>query len=166
MSDYLGGEGFLSKEKDLPSSPLGVWGKSARTMTVVEYGDDLIIIDAGVMFPENEMLGIDYVIPDMTYIRENKDRVRAILLTHGHEDHIGGVPYLLNEVNAPIYGTRLTLGLLKGKLEEHGLLRTAQVHCIKAGDKIQLNSMTVEFIHVNHSIADVVALAIHTEAEL
>ena len=164
MSDYLGGEGFLSKEKRLAVIPLGGLGEIGKNMTVVEYGDDLIIIDAGVMFPENEMLGIDYVIPDMTYIRENKDRVRAILLTHGHEDHIGGVPYLLNEVNAPIYGTRLTLGLLKGKLEEHGLLRTAQVHCIKAGDKIQLNSMTVEFIHVNHSIADVVALAIHTEA--
>ncbi len=155
---------FLSKDKTLAVIPLGGLGEIGKNMTVVQCGDDLIIIDAGVMFPENEMLGIDYVIPDMTFIRENRQRIRAIFLTHGHEDHIGGVPYLLQEVNAPVYGTRLTLGLLKGKLEEHGLARTTETRCISAGDRVQIGSINVEFLHVNHSIADVVALAVHTNA--
>lgn len=144
--------------------PLGGLGEIGKNMTVIEHGNDLIVIDAGVMFPEDEMLGIDYVIPDMTFIRENRSRVRGIFLTHGHEDHIGAVPYLLQEVNVPVYGTRLTLGLLEGKLEEHGLLRSTETRCISAGDRVRVGDMTVDFIHVNHSIPDVVALAVHTRA--
>ena len=129
---------------------------------VLEYGDDLIVIDAGVMFPEEDMPGIDLVIPDITYLKENKERVKGIFLTHGHEDHIGAVPYVLQVLNAPIYGTRLTLGLLQGKLEEHGLLSVAELKEIKAGGRVKVGIFDIEFIHVNHSIADVVAIAVHT----
>ena len=114
----------------------------------VEYQDDIIVIDAGVMFPEEEMLGIDLVIPDITYLAENKDRVRGIFLSHGHEDHIGAVPYLLQVLNAPIYGTRLTLGLLQGKLEEHGLASSADLREIKAGGSVKIGALRIEFIHV------------------
>jgi len=131
-------------------------------MWVLEYKDDIIVIDAGVMFPEEEMLGIDLVIPDITYLMENKHRVRGIFLSHGHEDHIGAVPYVLQVLDAPIYGTRLTLGLLQGKLEEHGLASTADLREVKAGGSVKVGALKVEFIHVNHSIADVVAMAIHT----
>jgi ribonuclease J len=131
-------------------------------MMVLEYGNDIIVIDAGVMFPEDDMPGIDLVIPDITYLKENKERIRGIFLSHGHEDHIGAVPYVLQVLNAPIYGTRLTLGLLQGKLEEHGLLSVADLKEIKAGGRVKAGAFEVEFIHVNHSIADVVALAVHT----
>lgn len=142
--------------------PLGGLGEIGKNMMVVECGDDLIVIDAGVMFPEEEMLGIDLVIPDITYLTENRERVRAIFLTHGHEDHIGAIPYVLQEINVPIYGTRLTLGLLKGKLEEHGLESEVELREITAGSHVTVGVFDVEFVHVNHSIADVVALAIHT----
>jgi len=142
--------------------PLGGVGEIGKNMWVLEYQDDIIVIDAGVMFPEEEMLGIDLVIPDITYLAENKYRVRGIFLSHGHEDHIGAVPYLLQVLNAPIYGTRLTLGLLQGKLEEHGLASSADLREIKAGGSVKIGALRIEFIHVNHSIADVVAFAIHT----
>ncbi|NLJ87097.1 MAG: ribonuclease J [Firmicutes bacterium] len=142
--------------------PLGGLGEIGKNMMVLEYEDDIIVIDAGVMFPEDDMPGIDLVIPDITYLKENKDRVKAIFLSHGHEDHIGAVPYVLQVLDAPIYGTRLTLGLLRGKLEEHGLSSSAELKEVRAGGRVSVGIFEVEFIHVNHSIADVVAIAVHT----
>ena len=142
--------------------PLGGIGEIGKNMVVVEVGKEILIVDAGVMFPEDELLGIDLVIPDFTYIRENKDRVKGILLTHGHEDHIGALPYLLREINVPVYGTRLTLGLLEGKLKEHRLLRETRLKVVNPGNSVQIGKIKVDFIRVNHSIADTCALAIHT----
>ncbi|NLL43216.1 MAG: ribonuclease J [Firmicutes bacterium] len=142
--------------------PLGGLGEIGKNMTVVEIGGDLAIVDAGVMFPEEDMPGVDLVIPDITYLVENASRVKGIFLTHGHEDHIGGVPYVLRQLNVPVYGTKLTLALLRVKLIEHGLERSTEMKEIKAGDRVQLGNIDVGFIHVNHSIADVVALAFHT----
>jgi len=133
-----------------------------KNMTVFEYGEDALIVDCGFAFPDDEMLGVDYVIPDITYLQRIRDRIKGIVLTHGHEDHIGGIPYLLKEISLPIYGTRLTLGILFNKLREHGLEKTAMLTEISAGGSIKLGSFDVEFIGVNHSIADAVALAIHT----
>ena len=141
---------------------LGGMGEIGKNMTVFEYNNELIIVDAGIMFPEDDMPGVDLVIPDVTYLMENAHRIKAIILTHGHEDHIGGVPFLLKQVNIPVYGTKLTLGLLKLKLMEHNLEHSTKLHEIKAGDRIKIGQFDVEFIHVNHSIPDVVALAIHT----
>ncbi len=144
--------------------PLGGLNEIGKNMTVVEYGEDIVIIDCGIGFPdEEEMPGIDLVIPDITYLEANKERIRAILITHGHEDHIGAVPYILQKLNAPIYGTRLSLGIIENKLQEHPLPWKADLRCVKAGDTLRLGaSFTVEFIHVNHSIADACALAINT----
>lgn len=142
--------------------PLGGLGEIGKNMTVMEIGGDLAIVDAGVMFPEEDMPGVDLVIPDITYLVENASRVKGIFLTHGHEDHIGGVPYVLRHLNVPVYGTKLTLALLRVKLNEHGLERNTDLREIKAGDRTQVGKIDVEFIHVNHSIADVVALAFHT----
>src|SRR5690554_3039305 len=143
-------------------TPLGGVGEIGKNMMVVEVGDEFLIIDAGVMFPEDELLGIDLVIPDFTYIRENKDRVKGIALTHGHEDHIGALPYLLREINVPVYGTRLTLGLLEGKLKEHRMLKKTRLKVVNPGSSVRIGKMKVDFIRVNHSIADTCALAIHT----
>ncbi len=143
--------------------PLGGLGEIGKNMTVVEIGGDLAIVDAGVMFPEDDMPGVDLVIPDITYLVENASRIKGIFLTHGHEDHIGGVPYVLRQLNVPVYGTKLTLALLRVKLIEHGLERSTDLREIKAGDRIHIGNIDVEFIHVNHSIADVVALAFHTK---
>ncbi|NLJ83702.1 MAG: ribonuclease J [Halanaerobiaceae bacterium] len=142
--------------------PLGGIGEIGKNMMVVEVGDEILIIDAGVMFPEDELLGIDLVIPDFTYIRENKDRVKGIALTHGHEDHIGALPYLLREINVPVYGTRLTLGLLEGKLNEHRMLKKTRLKVVNPGSSVRIGKMKVDFIRVNHSIADTCALAVHT----
>jgi ribonuclease J len=133
-------------------------------MMALEYDEQIVVVDAGLMFPEEEMLGVDLVLPDITYLVERKEHVLAFLLTHGHEDHVGSLPYVLPRINAPIYGTRLTLGLLKNKLREHKLLDSAQLHEVKAGDRIELGPFKVEFIHVAHSIPDGVALAIETPA--
>ncbi len=153
----------MTKEKNkIRILPLGGLGEIGKNMTVVEIGEDLAIVDAGVMFPEDDMPGVDLVIPDITYLMENARRVKGIFLTHGHEDHIGGVPYVLRQINVPVYGTKLTLGLLRVKLNEHGLERSADLREITAGQRIQLGNFDVEFIHVNHSIAGVVALAFHT----
>ncbi|HQD70171.1 MAG TPA: ribonuclease J [Limnochordia bacterium] len=141
---------------------LGGMGEIGKNMTVFEWNNELIVIDAGVMFPEDDMPGVDLVIPDTTYLVENAHRIKAVLLTHGHEDHIGGVPFLLKQVNIPVYGTKLTLGLLRLKLIEHGLERSTELREIKAGDRITIGSFAVEFIHVNHSIPGVVAIAVHT----
>ena len=144
--------------------PLGGLNEIGKNMTAVEYGDDIIIIDCGIGFPdEDEMPGIDLVIPDVAYLEANQNRLRGILITHGHEDHVGAVPYILQKLNVPIYGTRLALGIIENKLQEHPLPWKADLRCVKAGDVVKLGaSFTAEFIHVNHSIADACALAINT----
>jgi ribonuclease J len=144
--------------------PLGGLGEIGKNMMAVETDQDILVIDAGLMFPDEDMLGIDLVIPDISYLLENRERVRGVVLTHGHEDHIGALPYLLKQLNVPVYGTRLTLGLARCKFEEHGMTRSVTTHCVKAGDSIRLGHFLIETIHVNHSIADVIALAIHTPA--
>jgi len=142
--------------------PLGGLGEIGKNMTVLEYENDILVIDCGLGFPEEDMPGIDLVIPDVTYLEMNKDKIRGVLLTHGHEDHIGAIPYLLRSINAPIYGTPLTLGIIKNKLQEHVLPWTPDLRTVNAGDKVRLGGLEAEFIHVNHSIADACALAIRT----
>ena len=141
---------------------LGGLDEIGKNMTVLEYGDDIIIIDCGLAFPEDDMLGIDLVIPDVTYLTKNIDKIKGIVLTHGHEDHIGALPYILKQINVPVFGTLLTLGLLENKLREHKMLDSTTRHTVVPGEKVKLGQMVVEFIHTNHSIADAVALAIHT----
>lgn len=141
--------------------PLGGLGEIGKNMTVFRYGDDIIIVDAGLAFPEDDMLGIDLVIPDITYLTENQDKIRAIFLTHGHEDHIGALPFILKKLNVPVYGTALTLGILQGRLKENGV-STNQLKTIKPGDVIRSGEFRLEFLRVNHSIPDAVAIAIHT----
>lgn len=128
----------------------------------VRWGDDIIVIDAGLMFPESELLGVDIVVPDITYLVENRQHVRAIVLTHGHEDHIGGLPWILSELNVPVYGTEFTLAYVEGKLEEHGLLDDAELNEIRAGERFKIGPFTIHPIQVTHSLVDCVALAIHT----
>ena len=143
--------------------PLGGLNEIGKNMTCYECGNDMFIVDCGLAFPDETMLGVDIVIPDFTYVtKNNKEKVRGIFITHGHEDHIGALPYLLKELNVPVYATRLTIGLIKNKLKEHGLLGTVQLVEVKARDVIKAGCMSVEFIHVNHSIPDACALAIHT----
>ncbi len=142
--------------------PLGGLGEVGKNMMAFEYGKNILLIDAGLMFPENDMLGIDFIIPDFGYLRDKKDLVRAIIVTHGHEDHIGGLPYLLQEINAPIYATRLSRGLLEVKLRRHKLLPQTEIHTIEAGDQINIGPFSVEFYHVCHSIPDAVGLGITT----
>ena len=142
--------------------PLGGLGEVGKNMTVYECCGDMIIVDCGLVFPDNDMFGVDMVIPDFTFVVQNKDKIKGLLITHGHEDHIGAVPYLLKKLNVPVYGTALTIGLIEGKLKEHNLNSSAKLHVTPAGSHIQLGCMDVELIHVNHSIADSVAFAIHT----
>ena len=142
--------------------PLGGLNEVGKNLTVVEYENDIIIIDCGLGFPDEEMPGVDLVIPDVSYLEANRDRIRGMVLTHGHEDHIGAIPYILRQINMPIYGTKLTLGIIQYKLEEHELAERPDLRCIKAGDTVKLGEMSVEFIHVNHSIADACCLAITT----
>lgn len=149
------------KPNTLKIIPLGGLGEIGKNLTVIEYKDDIIAIDCGLTFPEDEMLGIDVVIPDMTYLLKNEDKIRGILLTHGHEDHIGGLPYFLKRLNMPVYGTKLTLGLLENKLKEHNL-GNVSLNEVNINDKIKLGCFSIEFIHNNHSIPDSVAIAIET----
>ena len=142
--------------------PLGGLNEIGKNMTVIEYEDEMLIIDCGLGFPDEDMLGVDLVIPDVSYLEANKEKIKGLFLTHGHEDHIGAIPYILREINPPIYGTRLTLGILENKLEEHVLPYTPELHCVEAGDVVKVGECSVEFIHVNHSIADACALAINT----
>ena len=141
---------------------LGGLEEIGKNMTVLEYGNDIIIIDCGLAFPEDDMLGIDLVIPDITYLAKNVEKIRGIVLTHGHEDHIGALPYELKQLKVPVFGTLLTLGLLENKLREHKMLDKTTLHTVVPGEKVKLGEMVVEFIHTNHSIADSVALAIQT----
>ena len=143
-------------------TPLGGLGEIGKNITLYEYGDDMFLVDCGMSFPDEEMPGIDIVIPDFTYVIKNADKIKGLVVTHGHEDHIGAIPYLLKECNFPIYGTALTLGLVEGKLREHKLLDRANLNTIKPGDKVKFGKFTVEFIHVNHSIPDAVAVAVET----
>jgi len=148
--------------KKLKVMMLGGLNETGKNIAVLEYGDDIIVIDCGLAFPDEDMLGIDLVIPDISYLEKNADRVRAILLTHGHEDHIGALPYVLKTINPPVYGTRLTLGILESKLEEHKLKDTAKLITVEAGSTVKAGCFSCEFIHVNHSIADACAIAVRT----
>lgn len=143
---------------------LGGLNEIGKNITLIECENDIVIVDCGMAFPDGDMLGVDLVIPDFSYIEQNYERVKGIILTHGHEDHIGGLPFLLSKVNVPIYGTPLTLGLVGNKLKEHSLYNKSQLNVVNAGDTIKLGCMSVQFIHVNHSIPDAVAFAIKTPA--
>jgi ribonuclease J len=142
--------------------PLGGLGEFGMNSMALRYGEDIIVIDAGMMFPESELLGVDIVTPDFTYLEQNADKVRGLLLTHGHEDHIGGIPFLLSVLNIPIYGTEFTLALVERRLEEHELLDQAKLNIIKPGDRIKLGPFEIEFIRVTHSIVSAVAIAVTT----
>ena len=142
--------------------PLGGLNEVGKNITAISYKDDMVIIDCGLKFPDEDMFGIDVVIPDISYLIDNADKIRGIFLTHGHEDHIGALPYVLKQLNVPIYGTKLTLGIVETKLKEHGLLASTELITVKPRDIIKLNSLSVEFIKTNHSIADSVAIALHT----
>lgn len=144
--------------------PLGGLEQIGMNMTVIEYEDTMIVIDCGLTFPGEDMLGIDLVIPDVTYLKNNIDKLKGFVITHGHEDHIGALPYVLKEVNAPVYGTKLTVALIENKLKEHNLLKTTKRKVVKHGQSINLGSFRIEFIKTNHSIADACALAIFTPA--
>ena len=134
--------------------PLGGLGEIGLNMMAIEYDGKIIVVDAGLMFPKEDMLGVDLVIPDITYLVERASQVQAILLTHGHEDHIGALPFVINRLNVPIYGTRMTLGLVKNKLKEHRLLANATLHEVKPGDVVNLPPFSIEYIHIAHSIPD------------
>ncbi|OFV94136.1 MAG: ribonuclease J [Acidobacteria bacterium RIFCSPLOWO2_02_FULL_61_28] len=151
----------MSKPK-LQAIPLGGLGEFGMNMMALRYGEDMIVIDAGMMFPEAELLGVDIVIPDISYLLEHRQQVRALILTHGHEDHIGAVPYFLADLNVPVYGTPFTLALVEEKLEEHALLDTAKLHKVRPKDKITVGPFEIEFIHVTHSIVNSTMLAITT----
>ena len=152
----------MESKKKIKVIPLGGLGEVGKNITVIEYGEEIIVVDCGMTFPDLEMYGIDVVIPDVTYLVNNKERVKGFFITHGHEDHIGAIPYILKQVNAPIYATNLTVGLIKSKLEEHKMLDIVDLNVVKPGDTIPLEKVKVEFIRTNHSIADSCALAIHT----
>lgn len=144
--------------------PLGGLNEIGKNFTVIECSNDMFVIDCGLAFPDSEMLGVDIVIPDFTYIEQHIDKLRGVVITHGHEDHIGGLPYFLRKFNVPVYGTRLTLGLLEGKLKEHGLLGNVKLNTVTPRQTVKLGCMAVEFLRVNHSIPDAVGLAVHTPA--
>ena len=151
----------MAKKEKLMVVPLGGLGEIGKNMTVIQYGNDIIVIDAGLAFPDDDMFGIDLVIPDMSYLIENRDKVRAVVITHGHEDHIGGLSYLLNEVNVPVYATKLVCGLIEGKLKENHITNYT-LNEVHHGDEVQIGCMKVGFIHTNHSIPDASALYFRT----
>lgn len=153
---------FEFKKSNLKIIPLGGLEEIGNNMTIFEYEDEIIIVDCGLEFPTDDMLGVDLVIPDVTYLERNKEKIKGFVITHGHEDHIGAIPYILKQINIPIYGTKLTLGLIKNKLEEHKLLRSTKLHEVQAGKTINFGKMKVEFIRSCHSIPDAVMLAIYT----
>ncbi len=149
-------------DKKLQVIPLGGLGEFGMNCMVLRYGDDILVVDAGMMFPDAELLGVDIVTPDFSYLEENREHVRGLILTHGHEDHIGGVPFLLSQLNIPVYGTAFTLALVERRLDEHEMLDEAQLNRVKPGEKVEIGPFSVEFIHVTHSIVSSVALAITT----
>ena len=153
---------FRFKKEKLKIIPLGGLQEIGKNITVFEYGDDIVVVDCGLAFPEDDMLGIDLVIPDFTYLEKNQDKIRGLVITHGHEDHIGSIPYLLQKINVPIYATKLTAGLISHKLDEHRLLKSTKLKVVNQGQTINLGKFRVEFIRSTHSIPDAVAFAIHT----
>ena len=153
---------FDFKKSNLKIIPLGGLEEIGNNMTVFEYEDEIIIVDCGLEFPTDDMLGVDLVIPDVTYLERNKEKIKGLVITHGHEDHIGAIPYVLKQINIPIYATKLTIGLIKNKLEEHKLLRSTKLYEVEAGKTINFGKMSVEFIRSCHSIPDSVMLAIYT----
>jgi ribonuclease J len=154
----------ISSDAELQVIPLGGLEEIGKNMTLFVCGEDAVIVDCGMSFPDDDLLGVDAVIPDFSYLAEVKDRLRGLVLTHGHEDHIGGIPYLLKQYNVPIYGTPLTMGLVGYKLKEHGLADAAEMHVVHTGDTVELGCFRIEFIRMNHSIPDSAALAINTPA--
>ena len=165
---YLNKESIVKKEKieagKLKIIPLGGLEQIGMNITAFEYGNDIVVVDCGLSFPTDDMLGIDLVIPDVTYLKENIDKVRGFVITHGHEDHIGALPYVLKEMNVPIYATRLTMGLIDHKLDEHQIKNGIKRKIVKFGQSITLGDIRVEFIKTNHSIVDAAALAIYSPA--
>ncbi|MCI5952146.1 MAG: ribonuclease J [Anaerostipes sp.] len=155
---------FKNENKPVKVIPLGGMEQIGMNITAFEYEDSIIVVDCGLAFPNEEMLGIDLVIPDISYLKENADKVKGLIITHGHEDHIGAIPYALKELNMPIYATKLTMGLIDNKLKEHGLTRSIKKKVVKHGQSINLGCFRIEFIKTNHSIADAAALAIYTPA--
>lgn len=153
-----------SRKTPVKIIPLGGLNEIGKNCTVIECSNDMFVIDCGMAFPDSELLGVDIVLPDYSYVEKNIDKLRGVVLTHGHEDHIGGLPYFLKKFNVPVYGTRLTLGLVEGKLEEHGILGGSKLNVVTPGQTVKLGCMAVEFIRVNHSIPDAVGMAIHTPA--
>lgn len=152
-----------SKKSKLRIIPLGGLDEIGKNMTAVEYGNEIVVVDCGMAFPDDDMLGVDLVINDITYLEKNRDKVKGIFLTHGHEDHIGGLPYFLKAINVPVYGTRLTLGLVEHKLKEHNMLSKVKLIRVRAGDRVSVSPfINIEFVRTNHSIADSVAIAITT----
>ncbi|MBC7334888.1 MAG: ribonuclease J, partial [Clostridia bacterium] len=149
-------------EPKLAVIPLGGLGEVGKNILAIRYDGHLLVIDCGLIFPEDDLLGIDVVIPDISYLLENREQLRGIILTHGHEDHIGALPYVLRELDVPLYGTKLTLGLVHAKLREQDGLRNGRFHCVKPRDTVKIGPFKVEFIRVSHSIADAVAVAVHT----
>lgn len=156
----------ISLEESLKIIPLGGLEQIGMNITAFEYGDNIVVVDCGLSFPEDDMLGVDLVIPDVTYLKDNIDKVKGFVITHGHEDHIGAIPYVLKEVNAPIYATKLTMGLIENKLKEHTMPKPVKHKVVKYGQSINLGCFRVEFIRTNHSISDAAALAIFTPAGL
>ena len=150
------------RKESLRIIPLGGLGEIGKNITAIEYEDEIIVIDCGISFPDEDMCGIDLVIPDIKYLLDNKDKVKGLFLTHGHEDHIGAIPYILKQINMPVYGTKLTIGLVESKLKEHDMLSKTNLIPISPGESIKLNKLIIEFIRVTHSIAESCALAIHT----
>ena len=151
---------MAKKAAKLKIIPLGGLNEIGKNMTVFEYNETIVVLDCGLAFPDDDMPGIDLVIPDVTYLEKNSDKIKAVVLTHGHEDHIGALPYFLKQFDVPVYGTLLTLGIVENKMKEHGI--RAKLNVVKAGDRVRLGAIEAEFIHTNHSIADAVAIAFHT----
>ena len=155
---------FEFKKENLKIIPLGGLDEIGKNITVFEYGNEIVLVDCGLEFPEDDMLGVDLVIPDITYLEKNQEKIKGLVITHGHEDHIGSIPYLLKQINVPIYATKLTIGLIKNKLEEHKLLSSTKLVTVEQGQTVHFGNIRVEFIRSSHSIPDSVMLAIHTPA--
>ena len=150
------------KVNPLKIIPLGGLGEIGKNMTAFEYGDEIIVIDCGLAFPDEDLYGIDIVIPDVTYLLKNKEKVKGIFITHGHEDHIGGIPYILKQINTPVYGTKLSLGLIEIKLKEHTMLSDCTLNIVEPGETVSLSKIKIEYIRNNHSIPDSCSIALHT----
>ncbi|MBU5449474.1 ribonuclease J [Acetivibrio sp. MSJd-27] len=163
LKNEYGGKNVVKNPK-IKVIPLGGLNEIGKNLTVIESSKDIVVLDCGIAFPDEEMLGVDLVIPDISYLVKNKKKVRGIVLTHGHEDHIGALPYVLKDINVPVFGTKLTLGLVECKLKEHNLLSKVKLNKVVPGDRVKLGEITAEFIRTNHSIADAVAIAFHTPA--